>query len=306
MIIDIHAHTSYKELHSLHTKSATLDVIEDYTKKYGVSRVYLMTTYFPLKNSGTENYPMLKIVGDKKLFRIFGSLDFEKPCEPAFQELRDLASKKLIAGIKLYPGYQNINLADPKVYEACKIADDFSLPIAIHTGELHHCCREHADKSSKHKCGFNTCAIDKRSDFAKADLLANLAKSFPKTNFIACHMSNPDFKALRDVMKSSHNIYTDMSGQFLSETNEDTPEYRLMLKKEMEKTILDCGVEKLLFGTDFPIQSYKDSIELVQSLSITEADKDLIFYKNATNVLKEELTCHHKKSLSLQGRQLSP
>ncbi len=305
MIIDIHAHTSNKELQDLHTKSATLDVIEDYAKKFNVDKVYLMTTYFPLKKSGTDNHSMLKIVGNRKLFKIFGSLDFEKPCEPAFQELKELAEKELISGIKLYPGYQNVTLADPKVFEVCQIADDFSLPIAIHTGELHHCCREHADRDSKHKCGFNSCAIDKRHGFAKADLLGNLAKNFPKTNFIACHMSNPEFKGLRAVMRLCNNIYTDMSGQFLSATDEDTPEYRIMLKKEMEKTISDCGVEKLLFGTDFPIQSYKDSIELVQSLSITEKDKDLIFYKNALNFLKKELKCQHRKSLSPQEQRLS-
>lgn len=288
MIIDIHAHISNNDLKGMHVNNATPKIIEQQARKYGVERVYIMATFFPLKNSGTMNYPVVEKIKGNDFFRMFGSLDFEQDFQTSINELKDLAENKLIAGLKIYPGYQNFKLSDDRVNEVCQIAKDYTLPIAIHTGALHHCCREYKDKSIMHLCGYKDCPLEARKSYASPELLADIAKNHPDVNFIACHMSNPFFKDMRKVLKSRDNIFTDMSGQFLSSSHEDTTEYKEEIKKEMEKTISECGIEKLLFGTDFPIQSYKDSVELIESLSISTDDKDQIYYKNAKRFLKEE------------------
>jgi len=43
-----------------------------------------------------------------------------------------------------------------------------------------------------------------------------------------------------------------------------------------------------MFGTDFPIQSVKDSIDIVESLQISDSTKEKIYYKTAARLLKLE------------------
>jgi len=49
MIIDIHAHTSRHKLWNLHTASADIADLHQLADRFGIEKIYLMATYFPLK-----------------------------------------------------------------------------------------------------------------------------------------------------------------------------------------------------------------------------------------------------------------
>ena len=88
-------------------------------------------------------------------------------------------------------------------------------------------------------------------------------------------------------MANCPNIYADISGQFLSGTIEDTPSYRQLIVEEIKKFLqLDNGLNRLLFGTDFPIQSYADTLALVAALKIKATEVDKILWENAAQLLK--------------------
>jgi len=286
MIIDIHAHTSDHLLHGLHTDKADLEYLRSQAKKFGINKIYLMATYFPLKKSGLSNQVLLEKIKGDPLFDCFGSLDMENNFLAGLKELTDLATNKLISGIKLYPGYQNITISDPKFSELFKLAEKYQLAVACHLGELHHCCPRQLGINQTYRCGKNYCLLDQRGNLSRPEQLGLVAKNFPKVNFIACHMASPHFEELRKIMSESDNIYTDISGQFLSGTNEDTPAYRDYLVMEMQKFLeLNKGEERLLFGTDFPIQSYQDTLELVEALKIKAELRGKILYQNSLKLL---------------------
>ena len=119
MIIDIHAHTSSHKLWNLHTEDASIAAIEKWAAQFQITLICLMATYFPFKKSGLPNYELLSRIAGKKLFRMFGSLDIMNNFENGLRELRELATEKLIAGIKLYPGYQDFDAADQSVFDIC-------------------------------------------------------------------------------------------------------------------------------------------------------------------------------------------
>jgi predicted TIM-barrel fold metal-dependent hydrolase len=105
-IIDIHAHTSNKTLYNLHADKADVETIKHIATINNVSNVVLLATYFPYKKSGVNNTELLKRIDGDDFFIPFGSLDMMHEPERGIDELNDLLSKKLIKGIKLYPGYQ--------------------------------------------------------------------------------------------------------------------------------------------------------------------------------------------------------
>lgn len=287
-MIDIHAHTSNKELWELHTKSATLDVLEAHAEEYGIDKIVLMATYFPFKGGGLPNHELLRRIEGRDKFLVFASLDAMNNLEQGVKELRELAESRKVHGFKLYPGYQDFHLSDERIFSVFELAAKHGLPVAIHSGDLHHCCPKDLATNKREKCG-GRCYIDELGDLSRPREVVVAAERFPEVNFIMCHLSNPFFGELRDVMRQCRNVYTDISGQFTSGSSEDSPEYRLVLVGEIRKFLdLEHGSERLMFGSDFPIQSYEDSVTLVRSLGLTKEVEDKIFHQNAATLLKLE------------------
>jgi uncharacterized protein len=138
------------------------------------------------------------------------------------------------------------------------------------------------------KCQSDRCLLDERGDLSHPSKLEPALAAFPKVNFIACHLANPFFDDLRSLMSRYPNLYTDLSGQFISASDEDAPEYRAALQSELKKFLaLDSGPERLMFGTDFPIQSYDDSFSLVEMLDLSPAIRQNVLSENAKRVLTE-------------------
>lgn len=136
------------------------------------------------------------------------------------------------------------------------------------------------------QCGYDYCKIDYLGHLSEPVAMKGAVQEYSKVNFIFSHLGNPVFDQLRRLMQSNKNIYTDISGQYLSGTCEDTPEYRQELKTELQEFLeIDTAIDRIMFGTDFPIQSYQDSIDLIKALGLSQADEEKIFWRNAKKIL---------------------
>ncbi|PIR94162.1 hypothetical protein COT97_02965 [Candidatus Falkowbacteria bacterium CG10_big_fil_rev_8_21_14_0_10_39_11] len=289
MIIDIHAHTSTHKMWNLHTEDASIERLQDEACRLEVKKIVVLATYFPFKGTGLCNRDMLERVKGDDLFIVFGSLDVMNNLVGGLKELDELAAADLIRGIKLYPGYQAFSPSDSEVFPVYEIANKYNLPVMFHGGELHHCCPSDDRNRGQYKCKQNPCPINIYQHLSHPDRLRQAVESFPNVKFIVSHLANPYFEALRKLMSEFGNVYTDISGQFVSgnsQENEDTLEYRTFLVKEINKFVeVPNGIERIMFGTDFPIQSYDDSVWLVEHLNLTPVEKANIYCFNAEKVL---------------------
>jgi hypothetical protein len=280
-MIDIHAHTSNHVLNGLHTKYATISDLETLAFKHNIEKIYLMATYFPLKKTGVGTTDLLSRIKNHTTFGCFGSLNMETMQE--FKELEIYADAGLIDGIKLYPGYQNIILSHPSLHCIYYLAQLYNLPIAIHMGELHSCCCN--KNATQLKCKKDSCPLDKRQHLSHPNQLKEIATMFPNVRFLAAHLANPFFTELQNVMRQCPNVYTDISGLLVSGTNQDTTQYIQLLKAEL-MNFISIDSHRILFGSDFPIQSYEDSINLLNSIDITPTTKQRILTDNSKSLLK--------------------
>jgi predicted TIM-barrel fold metal-dependent hydrolase len=266
-IIDIHAHTSNHPMRDLHVTSATIETIEGFAKQYGVSLVVLLATYFPHKKSGVHNYDMLERIKGHPLFKMFGSLDVLNHLDAGIIELETLAKEEKISGIKLYPGYQGFEPSEERLWPIYKLAEKFRLPVMLHGGDMHQC-----DKSLQH--------------LAHPRYIEKPARDFPEVKFVVSHLSNPYFAGLQKVMNRCPNVYTDISGQFGSGSAKDTKSYRRFIVSKIKQFLkVTNGYERVMFATDFPIQSYKDSLDLVLRLKLSDPELEQILGQNALRVL---------------------
>jgi predicted TIM-barrel fold metal-dependent hydrolase len=272
--IDIHCHTTNRKVPGTIPKSATIEQITKEMESNEVVLTNLLATYFPHKSSGVSNYRLHNWIKDNPKFCMFGSLDFEHYFYQGINELEELTENKLIKGIKIYTCYQEIDLAGKEFNQVVQLAGKYSLPMMFHVGYSY---------AAKRKYGKISVAT-----LVKPNDLDEIIAENSSVNFILSHMGKPFFDELIDVVKKYDNVYTDMSG--LVDSKYDSKLIPGSLEG-VRKFLGECGPSRLLFGTDFPVQTYEDSINFIEKgmEGYSVSDKSKVYYENATKLLKFNL-----------------
>ncbi len=162
-------------------------------------------------------------------------------------------------GIKLHPDYQKTFINDEKYIKIIRRALEHGMYITIHAGvdiglpDTVHCPPELAAKL--------------------LDAIDDINQGEPR--IILAHMGGAEQPL--DVIRylCGRNVYFD-TGYTI---DKDDP----ALMKQIIKT---HGAEKILFATDAPWNSPKNCIRAIESLDLSNTEKEMIFYKNAEHILK--------------------
>lgn len=279
MKIDIHCHTTNRKVKDVVPASASIHAISELAYKYDIDQIVLLATYFPHKKSGISNFRLYNWIreygffGRKRVFpefSMFGSLDFEHYFYQGYNELEEMCENEMICGIKLYTCYQAIDIKSKEFKMVMELARRFKKPVMYHTGYSYASLRKYGVKEiakSYH-------ALD----------LKPVAMEYPDVVMIFSHMGKPKFDDMIDVAKCCPNVVTDMSGLIDSGFNRDQIDNSVFyIKRFLE----ECGPKKLLFGTDFPVQTHEDSINFIEramELYCPEARED-VYYNNASKIL---------------------
>lgn len=154
-------------------------------------------------------------------------------------------------GIKLHPDFQRFDIdgeTAEKIYRAVN-SFETKLPILFHTG-------------------------DDRYDFSRPFRLANVAKKFPKINFIAAHFGGYRRWDEVDVYKGLDNVYFDTCSSlpFIES------DFALSLIKKF-------GAERFFFGDDFPMWDAKAELQRFDRLKLNDKEKEMILAGNIKNFL---------------------
>lgn len=171
-----------------------------------------------------------------------------------------------IKGIKFHPDYQSVFIDDPKMIDIIDYAFEIGLIIIIHSG---------IDYGSQ--------------DVVRAtpERIKNMLKNLNhKGIFILAHMGYTfKWDMIIDEFKG-YDIYFDLAlslGTLLVKG----VKYPLMDENTLLKFIDVFGSERILFATDCPWMSQKESIDTFNSFKrIKDTDRDNILYKNAKRLLK--------------------
>lgn len=269
--IDIHCHTTKRKVIGAVPESADLDTIKNEMKKYDIEKTILLATYFPHRGSGTSNFRLLHWIRDKPEFLMFGSLDFEHYFWQGINELNELAESNLIKGVKLYTAYQKIDLHSDKMKKIVDLANHYALNLAFHTGHSYTTMRKYG--------GFSAYDAIKPMD------LEFIAEENPDINIVMCHLAKPFVDDLITVVNRNHNIYADSSGLLHSRFDRDKIPRAI---EDIRRFVDACGPKKLLFGTDFSMQTHEDSVYFIEEAmkSYSRKDKRDVYYNNAKIMLK--------------------
>jgi predicted TIM-barrel fold metal-dependent hydrolase len=158
-------------------------------------------------------------------------------------------------GVKVHPEFQNFYVDDEKAFPLYEELQRLKLPILLH-------------------CGAEMTSPDNVNVHSSPKGILKVIEKFPELKIIGAHMGG--LLMWEEVLKRlvGENIYFDTSDSV-----------RLMKKEVLEQFFKRHGIDKIMYGSDFPIQDPKEEIEFIKSLDISEENKCKIFAQNLKSFL---------------------
>jgi predicted TIM-barrel fold metal-dependent hydrolase len=166
----------------------------------------------------------------------FGAVD---PHDPgAIDELERMKGDLGLAGCKLGPIYQDVDPLGPEFLAVCAALERLELPMLIHQGTT-----------------FSRAGSLLQ---ARPVLLDAIALRHPRLKIVIAHMGHPWFDEAIAVVRRHPNVYADVSALVSR---------RWLLYQALVAAVEYRVTHKLLFGTDFPFFSARQTIDGLRSVT---------------------------------------
>jgi predicted TIM-barrel fold metal-dependent hydrolase len=266
MIIDCHTHLNNYHDESQESLAEDLGRLQLMMRRHRIDAALVLTSYkvVPGRPStravveATRHLPNIHVVA---------GISWATFDEAQMAELRSLLEAGAIKGLKLYPGYEPFYPNDPKLTRAYLLAEEFDVPVMIHTGD--------------------TYAPTGKVKFAHPLHVDEVAVDFPRVKFLICHLGNPWFRDCMEVVYKNDNVYTDISGLTLGQF---TDRFEAYMRQQLKEMILwGVNPSKVLYGTDWPLASMESYLDFMEELKLPPRDKKLMLFENAAALFKLDI-----------------
>ncbi len=154
-----------------------------------------------------------------------------------------------LRGIKLHPDTQAVSADDPRLMTIYEIAQAKHLPVVIHSG-------------------------DYRYDYSHPRRIAHVLHAFPELVVDAAHFGGWSIYDIGADFLRSERCFVDTSSSIA-----------FVGKRHFRELINLYGVERVLFGSDFPMWNPEDEIRQVSELGLSQREFELLTWHNAETFL---------------------
>lgn len=181
----------------------------------------------------------------------FGSIHPDSPnAENELERIKAMGLK----GIKFHPDYQNFFVEEPKMLHIYKKCEELGLIVVFHAG-------------------FDPLSPDVLHCLPKPS--AEIAKAFPCLKIVLAHLGGMyRFDDVYKYVAGIENIWLDTA--FLASRISD---------EMLESIIRKHGAERVLLASDLPWQRPCEAIKQINSLNLSENEKEMIFHISAERLL---------------------
>lgn len=297
LVIDAHVHTHQSREVGLQAKqgsdrtdyAGTLDELLPVMKRAGISKA-VMVNVLPVPNMRdaaiarlpkelpeAERQEALKEIDDRMLDRLERrnswtcSLTKENPnlvplinLDPLMDEgtmtaeILDKINNQGAKGIKLHPSIQHFFPNDRRLWPAYQTAQQLGLPIICHSG-----------------------TFDTPIQYAEPNNFIEVLDSFPGLTLVMAHLGMGFF----DEAISLARTYPDLRFDCCAVISNTEAEGGLS-DADLTALIKKIGVERVMFGSDFPWYDPAIAMERLLRLDFSEQEKRLLLGENAIRIYK--------------------
>lgn len=261
MIIDCHVHLNHYEDESKDALDQQLEKLRSTMRRNRVDVSVILTSFKDVPGRPSTARVVEAVRGFDDL-RVVAGLNYETFGERTVEELRGYLERREIVGLKLYPGYQYFYPPDEKWTPAYRLAEEFGVPVMIHSGDTY---SPRGKVKYAHPLHIDEVAVD-----------------FPGVKFVICHLGNPWFRDTMEVVYKNDNVYTDISGLVLGDFHDRFEKYMRLQMQEM--LLWGVNPKYVLYGTDWPISSMESYLEFIEEIKMPLKDRKRILYENAAEL----------------------
>lgn len=258
MIIDFHAHIypakiaekasdTIGQFYNINMKyKGSPESLLESGRQIGVDRYIVHSTATaPHQVESINNYIIGEVAAHPE-FIGFGTI------HPAYEnyenELIRIYSAGLM-GIKLHPDFQKFPIDLREMDDIYEVIAGLKMPILVHAGDF-------------------------RYDYSGPKRIANVLEKHPTLKVVAAHFGGYTQWEDSEKYLVGKNVWFDTSSSLWKLT----PEVAMRM-------IHNHGVEKMLFGVDYPMWDHQEELERFNKLPLTEEEREAILYKNAVDLL---------------------
>lgn len=172
----------------------------------------------------------------------------------AAAELARAAGELGLRGLKIHPTDLGIPADDLRLVPVLRQAADLGLPVMVHSYP--------SDSGPSF-------------DYSAPHRIARMAVTFPDVTWIIAHLGGVRFP---DVIPIE--TYVDISGMLLGLCE-------LYGVAFAERLLRRIGLERVLFGTDYPVFAYERYYEVLDQMHFTDDEIGQLAYRNAAAILRK-------------------
>lgn len=188
-----------------------------------------------------------EVKSHKRLFTGFGTLHpNSEDIEGDFEHLLELGLK----GVKLHPDFQQFSLNSESAFKLGEVINSGNVPLMLHCG-------------------------DYRYNYSNPKQLKPFLKKFPDMLIIGAHFAGWSmWEKATEELAGTPNLVVDLSSSLYNLSSETA-----------KKLIYAYGVDKVLWGTDYPMWESESEMKLFNKIELTTNEKKMILYENAAKIL---------------------
>ena len=175
------------------------------------------------------------------------------------REIEDKVKNYGARGIKLHPGSNEFFPYDRRMWPAYEMAVEYGLPVVSHAGLF----------------------ITSNIPYTHPDNFAEVAISFPRLTVVLAHLAFNYWDASINLAGRCPNAYFDCSA-IASDLIEEPVR---LSDEELERMIRAIGVDRVMWGSDFPWFDPVEGMRRLQRLDFTDAEFRLLLGENAVRIL---------------------
>ena len=180
--------------------------------------------------------------------KLYGLGTLHPDSEDIRADVEELVSLGL-GGVKLHPDIQQFKLDDYRCLKIYELCEEFKLPVLLHTG-------------------------DSRYDYSNPNRLIPILNIYDKMVVIGAHFGGWSmWDEASKLLADRENFYVDCSSSFYALSDD-----------KIREIIARYGVDRVLFGTDYPMWNVETDLKRFYTLGYKKEDSDKILYQNAVKV----------------------
>jgi predicted TIM-barrel fold metal-dependent hydrolase len=263
LIIDCHTHLNRYTPDLPATLAERHALLRREMDAHGVAYALVISSYDVTPERPPTGEVLDQVAGDPRL-GVIAAATAEMVQQGDYEPLRALIESRPVKALKLYPGYVPVALTDPLMRPFYELAEETGLPVMIHTGDTY-------ERSS-------------RVRFAHPLAVDDVAVEFRGVSFVMAHMGNPWFLDAAEVVYKNDNVFGDVSGLTLGAFQ---PRFAGVMRARLNEAVAFINdPTKLMFGTDWPIAELGSYLRFVETLEVTDEEREGLLWRNAARVFR--------------------